>query len=148
MTTSKQSVLDKAINDIQNDIMNAWKTVMKYEEQMRNISMYESDEAILLLLIDNEKSKIETLSAILDKLEPPKPDADDVQAAIEVLRSNGYQVDAMWHIRDVIDKYECDENTAEYILNEVLDRSFERINNDIDDMAINEHELKEKYNDL
>jgi hypothetical protein len=148
MTTSKQSVLDKAINDIQNDIMNAWKTVMKYEEQMRNISMYESDEAILLLLIDNEKSKIETLSAILDKLEPPKPDADDVQAAIEVLRSNGYQVDAMWHIRDVIDKYECDENTAEYILNEVLDRSFERINNDIHDMAINEHELKEKYNDL
>jgi hypothetical protein len=144
MTTTKQSVLDKAITEIQNDIMNAWKSVMKYEEQLRNISMYESDEAILLLLIDNEKSKIETLTAILDKLEPPKSDADEILVAKNVLRNAGYQVDAMWHLRDVTNKYECDESTAEHILNEVLDRSFERINNDIDDMAINEHELKEK----
>jgi hypothetical protein len=144
MSTTKQQVLDKAIKDIQVDIMNAWKSVMKYEEQIRNISMYESDEAILLLLIDNEKSKIETLTAILDKLDPPNPETDDIEAARETLRNAGYQVDAMWHLRDVTNKYECDESTAEYILNEVLDRSFERINNDIDDMAINEHELKQK----
>jgi len=144
MSTTKQQVLDKAIKDIQVDIMNAWKSVMKYEEQIRNISMYESDEAILLLLIDNEKSKIETLTAILDKLDPPNPETDDIEAAKETLRNAGYQVDAMWHLRDVTNKYECDESTAEYILNEVLDRSFERINNDIDDMAINEHELKQK----
>jgi hypothetical protein len=144
MTTTKQAVLDKAINDIQNDIMNAWKSVMRYEEQLRNISVYQENEDILLLLIDNEKSRIETLTAILDKLEPPKYDSSEIEAAKEVLRSAGYHVDAMWHTRDVTNKYECDESTAQYILNEVLDRSIERINNDIDDMAINEHELNEK----
>ena len=72
---------------------------------------------------------------------------EKITQALEVLREAGYQVDAMWHLRDVTDKYECDESTAEYILNEVLDRSFERINNDIDYMATNEHELKRKNND-
>lgn len=143
MTTTKQDILDRAITDIQNQIMFAWKSVMKYEEQMRNISVYEENEDILLSLIANEKSKIETLSAVLDVLQPSKPAAEDVEAAKETLRAAGYHTPSLWHLRDVTDKYECDEDTAWHILHEVIDKSIWRINESIDEMA-EEHELKSK----
>lgn len=141
--TTKEQVLDRAITDIQNQIMNAWKSVMKYEEQMRNISVHEENDDILLALISNEKSKIETLTAILNELTTPVPALPEIENAKEVLRAAGYHVPALWHLRDVTDKYECDEDTAWHILHEVIDKSIWRINESIDEMA-QEHELKSK----
>lgn len=143
MTTTKQDILDRAITDIQNQIMYAWKSVMNYEEKMRNISVYEENDDILLALISNEKSKIETLTAVLNVLEPPTPQTSEVEAAKETLRKAGYHTPSLWHLRDVTDKYECDEDTAWHILHEVIDKSIWRINEYIDEMA-QEHELKPK----
>ena len=143
---SKDQVLDRAINEIQVDIMNAWKSVMKYEEQMRNISMYEEDNDILLLLIEGQKSKIETLTTILDKLTPPVPEHEEIENAKNVLRSAGYHVESLWHVKDVTDRYECDEDTAYEILTNCIDRSIEGVFDDIMDDA-RFSELKEKNHD-
>jgi hypothetical protein len=37
-----------------------------------------------------------------------------------VLKQAGYFVDNLWHVNDVQDRFECDENTAQYILNDAL----------------------------
>jgi hypothetical protein len=141
--TSKEQILDNAIVDFQNQIMYAWKAVMKYEEQMRNSNVYEQDDQILLALIESEKHKIETLTAVLNVLEPSAPGLSETEAAKEVLRKAGYHTPSLWHLRDVMDKYECDEDTAWHILHEVIDKSIWRINDSIDEMA-QEHELKSK----
>lgn len=127
MTQSKQHVLDRAIIDIQNQIMFAWKTVMKYEEQMRNISAYEENEEVLLSLIASEKSKIETLTAVLNKLETPVVDTSETERAKDVLRQAGYHVDSLWHIQDVTDRYECDADQAYEVLTQALDKSVESV---------------------
>jgi hypothetical protein len=141
--TTKEQVLDRAITDIQNEIMYAWKSVMNYEQQLSDMSMDEEDKKMLRLLIENEKSKVETKSAILDKITPPEPALSEIENAKDVLRAAGYHVPALWHLRDVTDKYECDEDTAWHILHEVIDKSIWRINDAIDEMA-QEHELKSK----
>jgi cob(I)alamin adenosyltransferase len=141
--TTKEQVLDRAITDIQNEIMYAWKSVMNYEQQLSDMSMDEENKKMLRLLIENEKSKVETKSAILDKITPTEPALSEVENAKDVLRAAGYHVPALWHLRDVTDKYECDEDTAWHILHEVIDKSIWRINESIDEMA-QEHELKSK----
>jgi hypothetical protein len=74
MTTSKQHELlinlGNAVNDIQNEIMLAWKAVMLYEEQLRNNNVYEASEEVLHQLISDEKFKIQILTQVLDKLFP------------------------------------------------------------------------------
>jgi hypothetical protein len=145
--TSKDQVLDRAINEIQVDIMNAWKSVMKYEEQMRNISMYEEDNDILLLLIEGQKSKIETLTAILDKLTPPVPELKEIEDAKAVLRSAGYHVDSLWHVKDVTNRFECDDEEAYELLSDSLEQNVERTFEIIAHQAIYERELKEKNHD-
>lgn len=144
MTTTKQDILDRAITDIQNQIMYAWKSVMKYEEQMRNISVYEENEDILLSLIANEKSKIETLSAVLDVLQPSKPHPSEIQEARETLRRAGYHTDSLWHVQDITDRYECDEDKAYEILTEVIDTNIDSIFDSIHHQAKYYHNLNEK----
>lgn len=144
MTTTKQDILDRAITDIQNQIMYAWKSVMKYEEQMRNISVYEENEDILLSLIANEKSKIETLSAVLDVLQPSKPHPSEIQEAKETLRRAGYHTDSLWHVEDITLRYECDSDDAYEILTHVLDTSIEDVFSRIHNEAVQQRELKEK----
>ena len=142
--TSKEQVLEKAITDIQNQIMYAWKAVMMYEEQMRNSNVYEQSEDILLTLIDGEKYKIETLTAVLNVLEPPTPELSETEAAKSVLRKAGYHVDSLWHVQDVTDRYECGEEMAYEILTAVLDANIDTIFDTIHSQAKYELNLNEK----
>lgn len=142
--TSKEQVLEKAITDIQNQIMYAWKAVMMHEEQMRNSSVYESSDEILLALIEGEKYKIETLTAVLNVLEPPASELSETEAAKDVLRKAGYHVDSLWHVQDITDRYECDEDKAYEILSEVLDANIDTIFDSAHHQAKYEHNLKEK----
>ena len=144
MTTTKQNVLDRAITDIQNQIMYAWKSVMKYEERMRNISVYEENEEVLLTLIESEKSKIETLSAVLDVLQPSKPRPSEVRAAKDVLRRAGYHTDSLWHVEDVTLRFECESDEAYEILTHILDASIEDVYGMISSVAVQERQLTEK----
>ena len=81
MTMSKQhellTNLANAVNDIQNDIMLAWKAVMLYEEQLRNSNVYEASEDVLHQLISDEKFKIKILTQVLDKLFPTENNNDN-----------------------------------------------------------------------
>lgn len=144
MTKSKEQILDKAIADIQNQIMFAWKAVMMYEEQLRNSNVYEASDDILLTLIDAEKYKIETLTAVLNVLEPPASEVSETEAAKDVLRKAGYHVDCLWHVQDVTDRYECDEDKAYEILTEVLDANVDTIFDSIHHQAKYEHNLNDK----
>lgn len=62
-----------------------------------------------------------------------------------VLKQAGYFVDNLWHINDVQDRYECDDNTAQDILHNALTNEYivEKIFSQIIDYAECE-ELKEK----
>ena len=44
----------------------------------------------------------------------------ECDAAREVLKKNGYFVDNLWHVDDVKSGFNCDDNKAQEILNEVL----------------------------
>ena len=65
--------------------------------------------------------------------------------AKDFLRSEGYFVDNLWHVNDVQENFECDDETAQNILYWVLtsDRVIEFINEDINLIAENE-QLKRK----
>ena len=65
MTTTE----DKVIEYVQNQIMFAWKSVMKYEAQLSNLDINEQDASIIQTLIDAEKEKVEIYTLILEKLE-------------------------------------------------------------------------------
>jgi uncharacterized protein YajQ (UPF0234 family) len=146
--TTKEQVLDRAITDIQNEIMYAWKSVMKYEQQLSDMTMDEEDKKILRLLIENEKSKVETKSAILDKITPPAPAHEEIEDAKAVLRSAGYHVDSLWHVKDVTRRFECEDDEAYELLSDSLEQNVERTFEIIAHQAIYERELKEKNNDL
>jgi len=68
---------------------------------------------------------------------------EEINQAKEVLRKAGYHVDSLWHVQDVTDRYECDEETAYDILTNALDRSIERTFDVISDEAMF-NEIKEK----
>jgi hypothetical protein len=131
--TAKEQVLDRAITDIQNQIMNAWKSVMKYEGQMRNLSVYEENDDMLSALISNEKSRIETLTAILDRLTPPAPDHKEIENARAILKDAGYYVDNLWHINDVKGHRDFTDDKAYEVLDKVLQGEYimEAINESI-----------------
>jgi hypothetical protein len=60
--------------------------------------------------------------------------------AKQVLRSEGYFVDNLWHVSDVQNNFECDEETAQNILYWALTSptTIEYINDSIDMVARNE----------
>jgi hypothetical protein len=68
---------------------------------------------------------------------------EEINQAKEVLRKAGYNVESLWHVQDVTDRYECDEETAYDILTNALDRSIERTFDTIFDEAMS-NEIKEK----
>jgi hypothetical protein len=59
---------EKAIQHVQETIMNLWRSVMKYEEQQRDMGTGERDQ-IIQDCIDNAKEQIEIYTTILNKLE-------------------------------------------------------------------------------
>ena len=42
------------------------------------------------------------------------------EQAKQVLREAGYYVDNLWHVNDVMDRFECDEDEAQEVLDEAL----------------------------
>lgn len=68
-----------------------------------------------------------------------------IAEAKQVLRSEGYFVDNLWHVSDVQNNFECDDDTARNVLYWSLTRDnvIEFINEYISDIAENE-ELKRK----
>jgi hypothetical protein len=58
---------EKVINHIQQQIMDEWRNVMKYEEQIKKPE-WEGEE-IISACIDNAKERIEIYTFILNKLE-------------------------------------------------------------------------------
>jgi hypothetical protein len=69
---------------------------------------------------------------------------EEITKAKEVLRQAGYHVDSLWHVQDITDRYECDENTAYEILTEVLDANVDTIFDSIHHQATFENNLNEK----
>ena len=68
---------------------------------------------------------------------------EEINQAKEVLRKAGYNVESLWHVQDVTDRYECDQETAYDILTNALERSIERTFDVISDEAMF-NEIKEK----
>jgi hypothetical protein len=56
---------DKAINYVQQQIMDNWREVMKYEDQLRDIG----NDDIIQACVANAKERIEIYTLILNKLE-------------------------------------------------------------------------------
>lgn len=59
------STEEKVINYVQQQIMDEWRTVMKYEDQLRDIG----HDQIIQDCIDNAKERIEIYTLILNKFE-------------------------------------------------------------------------------
>ena len=59
------SIEDKAISYVQMQIMDNWRTVMKYEDQLREIG----NDDIIQDCIANAKDRIEIYTIILNKFE-------------------------------------------------------------------------------
>lgn len=71
---------------------------------------------------------------------------NEIEKAKAILRDAGYFVDNLWTIRDVQDRFECDDNTAQDILNNALTNEYiiEQIFNTIISMSLNDYGLEEK----
>lgn len=64
--------------------------------------------------------------------------------AIKFMESKGYYMGYLWHVDDVKSKFECTDEEAYEILNEVLSSDWlsERIYADIEDIASRTYECK------
>ena len=72
---------------------------------------------------------------------------EEINQAKEILRKAGYHVDSLWHVQDITDRFECDENMAYEILTDVLDANVDTIFDSIHHQATNENNINEKNND-
>jgi len=61
--------------------------------------------------------------------------AQEVNAARELLKKNGYFVDNLWHIRDIQTKFNVQDDVAYNVLSILLDSDYhkDRVNQDISD---------------
>lgn len=71
----------------------------------------------------------------------------EIHKAKEVLRKAGYHIDSLWHVQDVTDRFDCDQDKAYEILTEVLDTSIDGVFDSIYHQAKYYHNLNEKEND-
>jgi hypothetical protein len=60
---------EKAILYLQSEIMLAYRGLMRYEDQLRNIVLYDEDDHIIQDCVDNFKERIEMFETILKHLE-------------------------------------------------------------------------------
>jgi hypothetical protein len=60
---------EKVINYVQQQIMDNWRSVMKYEDQLRNIAFHTEEDHIIYDCIANAKERIEIYTLILNKFE-------------------------------------------------------------------------------
>jgi hypothetical protein len=59
----------KVINYVQQQIMDEWRSVMKYEDQLRNIAFHTEEDHVIQDCIANAKERIEIYTLILNKFE-------------------------------------------------------------------------------
>lgn len=71
------------------------------------------------------------------------------EQAKQVLRNAGYYVDNLWHINDVMDVFECNEQEAQEVLNEALTNGhvMETIHYAIEAYASDDYKRKEVTNE-
>jgi hypothetical protein len=97
---------------------------------------------------DDSESRIETHEDLQRALESGNPIGIDVgylykHSDIQAqLKSKGYHVEALWHVSDVMNKYECDEAEAYELLTDAIDRTIEDVNNEIDHLAEGNYKSK------
>ena len=90
---------------------------------------------------DDSESLIETQEQLNEALERGNPIGIDVgflytnKEIKQALRRNGYHAESLWHVSDVMDKYECSELEAYELLTDAIDRTIEDVNNEIDHLA-------------
>jgi hypothetical protein len=90
---------------------------------------------------DDTESRIETHEDLQRALESGNPIGIDVgflytnKEVKDALRRNGYHTESLWHVSDVMDRYECDELEAYELLTDAIDRTIEDVNNEIDHLA-------------
>lgn len=101
---------NKTIEFFQNQIMLSWKTVMNYEQQLRDIG----HDQIIEDCIAMEKDKIYHLSTALNQLET------SVNQAKAILKDAGYYVDNLWHVDDVKGLKDMNDDDAYAILDTIL----------------------------
>jgi phosphosulfolactate synthase (CoM biosynthesis protein A) len=70
------------------------------------------------------------------------------EQAKQVLREAGYYVDNLWHVSDVMDKYECTKEEAKEVLDGALkieryyeDNTFDAIENYATDLGLKRKEV-------
>lgn len=68
--TRKEQLIDKAILEFQNEIMQSWRKIMEYNEQVNDPETSKDDKFIMNLVIEQNQDRIETLTAVLDILTP------------------------------------------------------------------------------
>ena len=59
----------KVTNYVQQQIMDEWRSVMKYEDQLRNIAFHTEEDHVIHDCIANAKERIEIYTIILNKFE-------------------------------------------------------------------------------
>jgi hypothetical protein len=66
------------------------------------------------------------------------------EQAKQVLRDAGYYVDNLWHVNDVMDRWECDEHEAQEVLDGALTNgaTMEHIHYAIDEYAMYDYKRK------
>ena len=99
-----------------------------------------------LFHIETIGSKIDTTyKAVVEFIQTQTKDKDK-EEALKYLSDKGYAVGSLWHIDDIQQGIECDDDTALKILNESLesDNVCEAVYETIDYIAINEYKLKIK----
>jgi len=60
---------EQVIIYVQQQIMDEWRSVMKYEDQLRNIAFHTEEDHIIHDCIANAKERIEMFTIILNKFE-------------------------------------------------------------------------------
>lgn len=94
--------------------------------------------SIYALHDDETETLIETHEQLREALDSGIPIGIDVgflyamDSIREQLSSKGYHADALWHVNDVTDRYECTDEQAREVLDKAIERTLEDVNNEID----------------
>lgn len=122
---------NKAIAHVQNQIMLSWKAVMNYEQQLRDIG----HDQIIEDCIAVEKERVYIYTSILNQIDPSilNQTNPSVNQAKVALKDAGYYVDNLWHIDDVKQMKDMNDDDAYEVLDKVLQGEYimEAINESI-----------------
>jgi len=61
------------------------------------------------------------VNEFMDNIPKSETNNNNVKKAIKLLRDNGYYVDSLYHIEDVKNHYDCEDEIAQEILGRAID---------------------------